>query len=378
MKGAVISGEKGINEKILDLLKNALDKGYFDAILIPSIVPAGDSYAYLLIKDKSLLEGASPLPPIMPVQGGKVLDKLTRLGKGEHKIAAVMRPCEIRAAIELFKLKQTNLENITFISTDCPGAIPLSDHLKNQAKSEDDFKNALDTWESDAVREVCKICHRFSMIGADFHIGLLGTKTGNISLIPNSEKGENLLDSLGVTYEDDVSGWEEKVKEKEKERQETRENVQKEFMLKTGGHDNLLETFSTCITCHNCMRVCPICYCRQCYFDSEALSLPPENYLTRAERKGSIKFPPDTLLFHLGRMSHMVFSCVSCGACEDACPVSLPVSQVFGLVGDRVQKVFNYVPGASIEDPLPILVYEEEELKEFEKQYIETYSKQEK
>jgi formate dehydrogenase subunit beta len=123
------------------------------------------------------------------------------------------------------------------------------------------------------------------------------------------------------------------------------------------------------------MRVCPVCYCRQCYFDSEAFKLPPENYFERARKKGSLRLPADTLLFHLGRMSHMVLSCVSCGTCEDACPMSLPVGQIFSLVADNAQRQLNYDPGRSREDPLPASVYQEEELEDVEKPYVETYSR---
>ena len=123
------------------------------------------------------------------------------------------------------------------------------------------------------------------------------------------------------------------------------------------------------------MSVCPICYCRQCYFDSEAMKLPPENYLLRAETKGALRFPSDTLLFHLGRMSHMSLSCISCGTCEDACPMSIPVAQIFNLVADKNQNLFDYIPGKNIEEPLPLVDYKEDELQEIPKPYLETYQK---
>jgi len=102
-----------------------------------------------------------------------------------------------------------------------------------------------------------------------------------------------------------------------------------------------------------------------------------EDYLKRSEMMGGLRLPPDTLLFHIGRMLHMSLSCVSCGACEDACPTSIPVAQVFSLVGDENQKAFNYIPGRSIDEPLPLRVYVEKEFEEVEQSYIETSAKQE-
>ena len=56
--------------------------------------------------------------------------------------------------------------------------------------------------------------------------------------------------------------------------------------------------------------------------------MPPVNYLSRAAKRGAFRFPADTLFFHLGRMSHISASCVSCGLCEDACPVDIPVEEL--------------------------------------------------
>ena len=68
----------------------------------------------------------------------------------------------------------------------------------------------------------------------------------------------------------------------------------------------------------------------------------------------------------MGRMMHMSVSCVSCGACEDACSMSIPVSQIFSMIADETQKLFDYIPGRSLDEPVPLVVYKEEELHEVE------------
>ena len=55
-------------------------------------------------------------------------------------------------------------------------------------------------------------------------------------------------------------------------------------------------------------------------------------------------------------------SCVGCGACEEACPSSIPLLKIFQLIGDSVQKLFDYVPGRSLEDELPPVAFREDEL----------------
>ncbi len=378
-KGAILAAEEGTEKAILSFIKQALSQGCFDAVLMPARVPTGDSFAYFLIRDEASLEGASPLPPIMPVQGARVISSITRRGKGKNRIAAVMRPCEARAAIELTKLAQVDLEDITIITTDCPGVIPLSNYFEAAAKGDKLFEDASQNWNSKPMRPVCRICDKFSASGGqDIHIGTLGTQSGSILLIPNSSKGEDILNKLGISLEADVSGWKAKVSKLIEERKKERKQSNDALRADIEGIDRLIEAFSTCINCHNCMRVCPICYCRQCHFDSDKMKFSFEDYLTRAEARGGLRIPTDTLLFHIGRMLHMSLSCVSCGMCEDACPMAIPVAQIFTLVGDRNQGTFDYVPGRSVDEPLPMTTFEEDEFQEVEQSYAAVSARQEK
>ena len=72
----------------------------------------------------------------------------------------------------------------------------------------------------------------------------------------------------------------------------------------------------------------------------------------------------------------MVLSCVSCGACEDACPVDIPVAQMFSLLADRSQQELDYVAGASLADALPLVDYEMDELHHMEQPYVEIYKQE--
>lgn len=375
MKGAVIPAKTDVADGILNLLGDALDKGFFDALLLPMRVPAGDSFVYVLMKESSLLNDASPLSPVMPIQGAKALSSLTRYGKSTKRIAALLRPCEIRAAVELHKLDQIDLESVFLMSMDCPGVLSLGDYLKDPQKGDSIYEKALKEWRIDSPRWVCQVCDKFSMPYSDVHIGILGAPESSLFLIPGTMKGRKLLENLGLKYDTSVKSWQTRTQELTEQRRKKRDQMLQALNGDIRGPDGLLNIFSNCINCHNCMSVCPICYCRQCYFDSGALRLTPDNYLMRAERKGALRLMPDTLLFQLGRMSHMGLSCVSCGTCEDACPMHIPVSRIFTLLADRTQKVFDYVAGQNPQEPLPQVIYKEEELAEAEKPYLEIYNK---
>jgi len=72
--------------------------------------------------------------------------------------------------------------------------------------------------------------------------------------------------------------------------------------------------------------------------------------------------PSDTLLFHITRLNHMSTSCVGCGMCTEACPSEISVGRVFRAVGEKTQAIFEYQPGRSVEDPLPVTTFREDEL----------------
>ncbi len=354
---------------IRELLKKALDNKVIDALLLPVKVPAGDSYSWVILKDDKLLEKASPIPPVISVQGARAISSLTRRGKLDFKIATFMRPCEARATIELAKLAQADLDDVVLITFDCPGAIELKKYTEKPEEVEKEFSELMGNWESDVIRTICKMCDKFTCVddgfATDLHIGLIGLN-GKMAFIPRTEKGKKFLSGLGLKSEENLNDWEKKSRELIEKKRNKRKELQNKLKPQVVGLDALSKTFAKCINCRICRSVCPICYCRQCYFDSEKLKFTPDDYLIRAEKSGGIKFLPDTLLFHLGRMTHMALSCVSCGTCEDACPMDIKVAQIFSIVGDNVQKLFEYVPGRKLDEPLPLTVYKEEEFKELE------------
>jgi len=355
-KSVVIPSSRDFQKTIYDFMKRALEKGDFDAVLIPVKVPSGDSYSWILCQDISLVDDANPVAPIMPVQGAKALKSFTRKGEGELKVAVVMRPCEVRASIELTKLNQVHLDNIIIISYDCPGAIPYSDYLGNPQESEKQFQKILTGkhFNSDIVKPVCQICDQFSLPASDLHFSLLGSVDKSVLLISNSDKGRTILDNLKLQYIEDLSVWQNQITEIKEKRAQKRKDVFKEIQPLIDGFDNLQAFFANCIGCHNCQSACPICYCRQCYFDSEVAKNTREVVQNMAEKQGCISFPEDLIMFHVGRMSHMSLSCVSCGQCTDVCPVSIPVASLFSYVADNTQPAFEYVAGLGAGEALPL------------------------
>jgi formate dehydrogenase (coenzyme F420) beta subunit len=371
MNGAAVAALEGVQGAIADMLRRGLDEGVWDAVLVPARVPAGDSFAWLLVQDSSALAETTPLPPVMAVQGARALSRFARRGV-MGRVAVALRPCEVRATIELAKLKQVDMDGLVLISVDCPGAVSLKAYVDDPQKGDAEFERLL-SGDDSAAREVCRVCHLFSRPASDLHFATLGVDEGKASVVAGSDRGRAVLSDLGMSDETPLDSWERAVAERQEQRRRAREEAHVALEQEIAGPDRLLATLSHCVNCHICRSVCPICHCRQCYFESQAVLMPPDNILARARRKSGMRLPTDTLLFHLGRMSHMSLSCVSCGACEDACPSSIPVAQIFGLVGDATQRQFEYEAGRDVAEPLPTVTYSEDELSDVVAPYVETH-----
>ncbi len=117
-----------------------------------------------------------------------------------------------------------------------------------------------------------------------------------------------------------------------------------------------------CINCHNCRAVCPICYCKQCLFDGKVFEYPLERYMDLSGKKGAMGMPPDKVLFHLTRMSHVASSCAACGQCEAACPSGIPLGRIYQKISAAAQAALGYTAGVSLEDELPLTTFREDEL----------------
>jgi len=209
-KAGLLSSKSGTRSAVLEFLTTAMNKGVFDAVMVPMRVPAGDLFTYVLIKDTPLLKDGFPLPPVMSVQGANAISSITRLGKGTIKIAALMRPCEVRATIELAKASQVNLDNVTLISIDCPGTLSLSDFLNNPDKELKVFDAAAEKWDDSVMRPICQICDKSSMIAGDIHLGTLGAKKDTVFVILNSDKGSSALEKLGINAKESIESWQAK------------------------------------------------------------------------------------------------------------------------------------------------------------------------
>jgi len=363
-KAGSARGPQGPAALLAGLLRELLERGAVAAVLAPKPTPAGTTVTQVLIADPEQLDGIDPLAPVQMVNAAHILRELAREPL-EQKIAAVLRPCEVRATIELAKLKQVSLDSVVLISHDCPGVHDLNVYLDAVAGSgaeavrERRLAELLGEGEAGggkksaggaALRNACRQCMHFTGDSADLSLAWIGAGESGALLEVHTDKGRELL---GRGAEAPAPAG----------RAESLERIRAQRLAAQGEEpEELLTVLERCIRCYNCREVCPICYCKECLMKPEKMGYSPERYLRRAQKKGLIKMPVDTVLYHLTRMNHMASSCVACGLCEQACPMDIPLGSIFARVGRNVQALFDYVPGRSLEEELPVTTFKEDEL----------------
>lgn len=345
-------------------LQRLLESGALEALYVPLETPAG-AVVPALVTEPAHLEHANPLAPVMPINSARAVAALTGR-EAPARIGAVLRPCEIRALIELVKLQQATLEGLTLIGMDCTGTFEVPGYQGARANGGGAAAAlaGLQAGQAPALgdlllREACAMCTHPTPENAAVQIEWLGADPAQgIPLALPDELGT----ALGMApAAGDGAARQTAVEVLLNARRGARQQALQAIQARLDAPGGLDELFGACVRCHNCMTVCPICYCKVCLFRSASFDHKPDHYLTAARRKGAVRLLGDTLLFHVTRMNHMSASCVSCGMCTSACPSDIPVGAIFSAVGERVQAAFSYEPGRDPQEPLPLVTFRENE-----------------
>lgn len=97
-----------------------------------------------------------------------------------------------------------------------------------------------------------------------------------------------------------------------------------------------------CIKCYGCRNSCPICVCVPCKLEDQVWV-----------EKGVI--PAEVLSYHLIRAFHLSDTCVACGACQEACPVNIPLMSLQLSMREMLRETYGYEAGLDPERKSPIL-----------------------
>ena len=343
------------------------------AILAPRRLPVQSVVMPALISDPKCLAEIDPLAPAFFLNAARIVSRLSRKSLGQ-KIAVVLRPCEIRAFVELVKLKQGSMDEILIMGLDCQGAYRNTDYRRYATDDPDAsslkfFFGALSgspsVMEGLDLTTACKACEHPIPTGADIAIGFLGIFPLDHLLVQGqSPKGEEILTRLGLEETVVPASRTEAVEALVSTRFHARDSLFDRTREATNSLEKLTAYLAGCVNCYNCRVACPVCYCRECVFTTDVFDHEPFQYLQWAQRKGEIKMPTDTLFYHLTRLVHMSTACVGCGQCSNACPSQIPLTELFRATAIRTQRAFDYEAGQDPDAPPPMTVFREHEFVE--------------
>jgi formate dehydrogenase subunit beta len=111
-----------------------------------------------------------------------------------------------------------------------------------------------------------------------------------------------------------------------------------------------MKEFDRCIRCYACRQACPACYCFECV----AEQLDPQ-WMGIAIDLSQKQF------FHVMRAYHLAGRCAGCNACEEACPMGIPLSLLNRKIAREVETMFGYKAGQDAVTVPPLATFKKEE-----------------
>lgn len=362
------SPAKGLQQ----FFKQLLEMENIDALFLPVRLKDTSSIMPSLLTDPERIADAVPLSPAFPMNSARMVSRLSYKASG-RKTAVIFRPCEMRAFIELVKLKQGTKDELILIGMDCPKALTSSDcaaYMKKDPLEEDAYIDAVFSQKQETINgfgfsPACNTCDTPFPVNTDISILLHGVDLSDgLTAESGSDLGAQILESLNLPEAIISEKRDEILMQIKKVNSQANLAMIEAVGARTDSIAKLNAFFDCCINCYNCRNMCPVCYCKECVFNTDVFYHQPVQYHQWSEKKGLIKMPTDTIFYHLTRMAHMSHACVGCGQCSNACPSGINVFELFKRVAGTTQAAFDYLPGINEKDPPPLSVFHEKEFED--------------
>ncbi|MGE5255455.1 MAG: 4Fe-4S dicluster domain-containing protein [Hyphomicrobiales bacterium] len=333
-----------------------------DAVMVAARTPYSPLPMPTLFADPDQMAAIEPFAPVAPFNAARQAAAVLRYDAG-RRVAVVLRPCEVRALIELAKLHQCALNHAVLIGIDCLGRMENGAYLEAVRGLPEGCTAVQPAADGlDQMTTACQACLQFQPQAVDLAVWLIGYDAAEaVGLSAATDTGRSILDGLQLEPGQEPAGRSAEAARMLEQRRRNRETLLKDTAAKTAAIEKFQAYFATCLNCYNCRVACPVCYCKECVFGTDIFAHPPEVLLRRAAKRGAVKLPTDTTMFHLTRMAHMSHACVGCGHCSSVCPSNIPVADVFIRVAAAAQALYRYEPGRDVNEPIPLLVFEEKE-----------------
>ena len=307
------------------------------------------------ITDIAYISEVNPFKPLMEINAARLLPELLT-NHPDSMIGALLRPCEMRALTEMTKHASFKIDNLLTISVDCLGTLPADEYqwrlervdknlpgeAINPAETSDELaREALKFARQGGIvpyryRSACQVCTSPAAQQAAINIHILGLPVRQHMLVVLCDAAleqrfqiEKLAD--GKADQEFILQHERILSKMSERHQRTMERVNEGLGgLLPVDVDAVIRQLESCGDCQNCMDVCPIC----------SVDRPERSSDGHYDRSGVLRW---------------LVSCAGCGMCEQSCPNHLPISALFAHIRGQLAQQWEYVPGRSLDEPLPVL-----------------------
>lgn len=302
-----------------------------------------DSLQPRLLSDPDQMSEVNPFRPVMTLNATRLIPEMVR-AYPQAKLGAILRPCEMRALVEVTKHAAFLTENLVTICIDCLGTFPAGEfnwRAQRKGSSSGLTQEALQFARQGGIaayryRSACQTCIAPGSGAADLNIGVLGLPVRQCLLVYARdrviEERLNLKANTIGKSNDQISQQRERMLAKlAVRRARARERVALSVTEQLPADvDTVIRQLEKCGACQKCLDACPIC---------------------------AVIYPRRGADGHYARydVARWLVSCAGCGMCEQACPNRLPLSAIFGHIRDQLGQALMYTPGESPEEPLPLL-----------------------
>lgn len=252
---------------------------------------------------------------------------LIRLPK-EKRIGIVVRGCESRSINALIVENQHARDKLYLIGVPCHGII---DWRKVEALA---GENIISAEENENIVNVHTIRSQFSIDRGD----LLHDSCARC-LHPNPVSPDIMLGEL-LPEGDPVLA----------------RSVVDEFQLLSSEkrYAFFTQEAERCIRCYACREACPMCYCTECFVDH-----------ANPRWTESTISPAGTQAWHIVRAFHQAGRCVSCGACERACPMDIKMTYLTDKLNDDLRRLYGFQVGMDTSTQPPFAAFSLDDKKRF-------------
>jgi formate dehydrogenase subunit beta len=327
-------------------LGGLLEQGTADALFIPVEMEIGRRTHPDAIREQAGIARANPLLPVMTENAAVALRQAMRR-EHDARFIAVLRPCEVRAVIELAKRGEIEMDRLTLVGMDCLSTYTPEYVDATSAAHTDDpawlthealRMASLGVIAPEGYRSACLLCDRPSADYQAVHIqiGLIGVNsTQHLLVLADNETDAHLgLEKLTErkATEREMGEREIVVQQVGKRRQEAARNELGTYGLADGHLGVVMGYLNKCTLCGKCLDACPIC----------------SQELREALKQGKPPFITEFI-----SQSERLVSCSTCGMCQVTCPEGIPLCAISYALAQPIRDRMSYVPGRSTNEPLP-------------------------